>query len=104
LTNPDLDIKLADRVKNERIRKHPVSIKLLRTEAHRLQEHCGPKWLQRSRFLDRHSYSFSLRRKTTVCQKDPKDLIPKFFDFILFVKRVTTVNQHLLSDIVCGVR
>jgi len=102
ITNPDVELQLANWVRLQRSRKHPVSRRLLRIEAHRVQEDCETKvvitesWIDR--FLERHL--FSLRRKTTACQKDPQDLIPKIVDFVLYVRKIRKDNEYLLSDIV----
>jgi len=101
LTNPKLEEELADWVRKERLKKNPVSRKMLRLQAYRLQEDTDKKlvitdsWLDR--FMNRHE--FSLRRKTTVCQKDPVQFIPKIVDFILYVRKIRRDNDYTLSEI-----
>ena len=46
-------------------------------------------WLQL--FLRRKN--FSLRRKTTECQKTPQDVIPKFASYILHFQRLQMVHK-----------
>ncbi len=52
-------------------------------------------WLQK--FLQRQH--FSLRRKTTVSQRLPQDLVPKVTEFIMYTRKLRHHKGYLLSHI-----
>ncbi|KAI2796665.1 hypothetical protein BLOT_015676 [Blomia tropicalis] len=45
-------------------------------------------------------HDFTIRRKTTISQKDPNDLCQKIARFILYVRKVRTEESYKLSDII----
>jgi hypothetical protein len=49
-----------------------------------------------SRFLDRHD--IVIRKRTTACQKDPTELVPKLVQFIQFVRKLRVENDYKLAD------
>ena len=54
------------------------------------------RWL--SRFMERHD--FSLRRKTTVCQKPPAMYIDMIVNFILFIRKQRVATKYDLGSII----
>ena len=60
-------------------------------------------WLQV--FMKRNK--LSLRRKTTVCQKTPQDLIPKLISYIMYLRRLqiahkfSTANMFAMDETAC---
>jgi hypothetical protein len=102
----DIEKELREWIDRERSKKHPVSRRLIFVEAHRLfrdlrnhgenteTPHFTESWMDR--FLVRHG--FTLRRKTTACQKDPEELIPKIVNFVVFVRQLRV--EHDYADII----
>ena len=87
---PDLEEELVAwieslRAQNLRVTRSSVQSKALEfTQARRNEEfHASDGWLQK--FLKRHS--FCLRRRTTVGQRLPQDLITKVVGFIMSTRR-----------------
>lgn len=56
---------------------------------------CSDGWLQK--FFVRQQ--FSLRRKTSVSQRLPADLIPKVSNFIMTTRKLRHVNKYSLSNV-----
>ena len=76
-----------------------VSRRMIRMQAKTLSSDDGFKasrgWLQR--FMKRHD--LSLRRKTTVSQAVPSDVIPKLISFVLHLRSLQTRHKYQASSI-----
>ena len=99
---PDLEEELVAwieslRAQNLRVTRSSVQSKALEfTQARRNEEfHASDGWLQK--FLKRHS--FCLRRRTTVGQRLPQDLITKVVGFIMSTRRLRRSKNYSLSFI-----
>ena len=83
------------------LRSHPlrVSRRMIQTQAKLLSSSdsfkasCG--WL--SRFMKR--YSLSLRRKTTISQSVPSDVIPKLVSFVLHLRALQVRHKYSTDSI-----
>uniref|UniRef100_A0A915KK04 HTH CENPB-type domain-containing protein n=1 Tax=Romanomermis culicivorax TaxID=13658 RepID=A0A915KK04_ROMCU len=52
-------------------------------------------WLQK--FLQRSN--LTLRRRTTISQKLPKDVLPKLMDFVIYVRKLQMKNSYSSDSI-----
>lgn len=101
----ELDEVLADWVRDQREQRLPVSRNMILLKAAELNHALGTceftggnGWL--SRFMERHN--FSLRRKTTVCQKPSTAYVEKIVNFVLFIRKQRLANNYDLSSIIAA--
>ena len=97
---PDMEEKLASWVLEQRFRHLHVTRSAIQHKALELYQgdeefHASRGWLEN--FFKRHD--FSLRRKTTVCQRLPRDLIPKVVSYLMKVRKMLLVQQYPLESI-----
>ena len=97
---PDMEDQLASwvmelRSRNCRVTRGAIQLKAL--ELHQVDEEFSASrgWLEK--FFKRHD--FSLRRRTTVCQKLPQDHITKITSYLMRVRKMRHTHQYSLSSI-----
>ena len=95
---PDMEELLAAwifelRSKNVRITRSAIQTKAL--ELHTGEEYFSASrgWLEK--FFRRHN--FTLRRRTTVAQRLPQDLVSKVTSYIIRVRKMRSLQQYQLS-------
>ncbi|KAL3110285.1 hypothetical protein niasHT_012703 [Heterodera trifolii] len=108
LTNAQFDQELSDWVRGLRDKKLRVTRNMIFAQA---QQFCINKnmenfaaskgWLQC--FMHRHN--FSLRRPTTVAQKEPESYTETLIKFVLYVQQLIHNNNYLIEDsfLTCGI-
>ena len=97
LTDTDLEDELVEWIYNRRENMLRVSRKLIMSKAKYIYDEnhsdpattdafvASPGWLEK--FMKRNG--LSLRRKTTVAQKDPSQMVYKIISYILRIRRLT---------------
>ncbi|KAI2795511.1 hypothetical protein BLOT_016477, partial [Blomia tropicalis] len=106
--NEDLEIELENFIISSREKKLRVTRKMIRREAVKIwnktkndeeSNNCEFKGSDGfvDNFLRRHK--FSLRRKTTVCQKVPQEHLQKIVNFILYVRNKRIKENYNLQEI-----
>lgn len=100
--NNELDQQLQQEILERRERRLAVSCKwviaralelsneLLNNDGNHSEFKASRGWLQK--FFQRHN--FTIRRRTTVSQKLPADLLPKLSDFVIFVRKLQIKHSY----------
>lgn len=100
---PHLETQLAKFIEEQRSRGHAVSTEMAQMEALKLARELNiPRefrasrgWLQR--FMRRHG--FSMRRRTTMCQRLPEAYEEKLLNFQRYVIALRKEHSYLLSQV-----
>lgn len=101
---PQLEDTLADFVREVRARSLPVTVDTIRNKAVELAREAG---LTREEFRAPNSWvrrfmrrkGFSLRRRTSICQKLPEEFEDKLVNFQRFVNRLREQNNFMMGQI-----
>lgn len=104
----ELEQSLHKKIQEMREKRTRVSIKFIQLEARKMFQDLVEKgeaatdsfvasngWLEK--FMSR--YRLTLRRRTTVCQKLPHELLPKLISYVAFVRMLQLQNGYKLSSI-----
>jgi hypothetical protein len=101
-----MDEKVYDWILEQRIKQHRVSYKSIRVKAREIHSavqtenypdfKASSGWLQK--FMKRHK--LSLRRKTSLAQKDPNSLFEKIVDFLLYSGNLISKNKISPANII----
>ena len=97
---PDMEEQLATWITDQRAQHLRVTSSGIQKKA--LQLHLGEEEFTTSRgWLEKffRRYNFSLRRRTTVCQKLPQDYVPKIVTFIIRIRKMREMKQYPLASI-----
>jgi hypothetical protein len=102
----DMDRQLIQWIFNMRGRQLRVSRKMIRLKAAEIYDNCEDATrctFKASRgWLDKfmHRNELSVRRRTTIAQKSPDDMIKKMVSFVRFVERAREKTQATPSEII----
>ena len=97
---PDMEEQLAtwitdQRAHNLRVTRSGIQQKALQLDLGEEEFTASRGWLEK--FFRR--YNFSLRRRTTVCQKLPQDYVTKIVTFIIRIRKMREMKQYPLASI-----